>query len=320
MKKAGSQIASNPFIISMEISLQIALSIIYYHWTRLNARKGDGAWQLAMFNDFDVPAQKFFSLLGLKFGDLSMRKSLTSVFESSFKDMSSKLDEFDDLIRKIHPVNSADYKFIWGTNRNRFYNGNYMTRLAELKAFAAVMSAKSVPLGATAAENYHTEITDHHNEQQSMADKVKVDAADVEKTRQQLIDKMFKNMGILISQYAEDSNCQTLVQNYFPLNLLGNRSQKGHNQLIVPAADFRRVCIHEWKPGEKAEIYVTGADIWLCTADNADHHFYSGYKAIKDTRVTIEPLPMGDITKKYIIASNPDPVNSADLIFNIIPK
>lgn len=318
MKKSGSQVASNPFIISMEISLQIALSIIYYHWTRLDTHKTDGTWQLDMFNDFDVPAQKFFTLMGLKFGDLNMRISLTSVFESSFKDMSIKLDEIDDLIRKVHPVNSADYKFIWGPNRNRFYNGNYMARLAELLAFANVMTAKSVPLGATAAEAYHTEITNNHNEQQGMADKVKTDAAEVEKTRQELICKLYKNMGGLIYHYGDQNNCQAIVQNYFPLNLIGDRSKKGHYQLIVPKAEHRRVAMHDWKPGEKIEGEAKGADAWVCTADDAEHHIYAGYKFVKDNKVTINPEQIGDITKKLILASNPDPENSCDLIFNIV--
>jgi hypothetical protein len=231
--------------------------------------------------------------------------------------MSPNLDNFDSLTRDIHPVNSEDYRIIWGANRNRFYTGNYQGRLAELKALADVMTAKSVPLGATAVMDYHASIIAHHNEQQKTMTKVGNDAKEVEKYRQILIQKLYKNCGGLIFHFGDDEDCQTKVNGYFPLNLLGDRSIKGHYQLIVPKAEFRKIGMHTFKAGEKVEITATGADVWLSMADNSNHSIASGYKAVNGATVNIDPLLLGDLTKKYIIATNVNLTTSCDLILNI---
>jgi len=318
MKKSGSQLAANLFIISMELSIENALGIIIYHLARLFLHKGDGTWQLDMYNDFEVPANKFISLVGLKSGDSAMQKSHTFLLESVFSDMSINLKKFDTLTRAVHDVDTSEYSDIWFAGRSIFYQGSYNIRLTALEGLANRMSLKNVPLGAAAVTDYHASIKARFAQQQDTMGKINVVAKEVEETRQILIKKLYKNCGGLIFHFGDDNDCQSKVSGYFPLNLLGDRSSKGHNQLIVPKGDFRKVCIHIFKAGEKVEIIALGADVWISTADDADHPIASGYKAVNGTRVSIDPLLLGDLSKKYIMATNVNLTDSCDLIFNIV--
>ena len=314
----GWQGAYNWFIYPMEGSLENSVNIVVYHLFRLDKHKTDGPWQLAMFNDFSVPANQYISKFGLLSGDKEAQIKLTEFFESEFKEMSSKLDEFDDLVRLVHPVNSEKYDLIWGDTRDRFYKGSYELRLANLEGLATEMTTQLVPDGATAVLDYRTLIITKHKTQQERIDAVGSDRQAMNQLRQTLIKKLNKNRGGLIFNFGDYDDCQRRVNSYFPLNILGDRSMKGHYQLIIPKSDFRKICIHGWKPGEKIYLEVVGADLWISTADNADGPITSGYHAVAGTAVTIDPLLIGDLTKKYVIATNVNMTESCDLIFNII--
>ena len=314
----GWQGAYNWFIYPMEGSLENSVNIVVYHLFRLDKHKTDGPWQLAMFNDFSVPANQYISKFGLLEGDKEAQTKLTDFFESEFKEMSIKLDGFDDLVRLVHPVNSEKYDLIWGDTRDRFYKGSYELRLANLEGLATEMTTQLVPDGATAVLDYRTLIITKHKTQQERIDAVGLDRQAMNQLRQILIKKLNKNRGGLIFNFGDYDDCQRRVNSYFPLNILGDRSMKGHYQLIIPKSDFRKICIHGWKPGEKIYLEVVGADLWISTADNANGPITSGYHAVAGTAVMIDPLLIGDLTKKYVIATNVSLTDSCDLIFNII--
>jgi hypothetical protein len=318
MSKKGWMGSSNPFIISMERGIQNAVNIVVYHLTRLFLHKGEGAWQLSMYEDFRPEAEQFIAAAGARTGDLSTQVEFTDIYESEFKDMSTKLDSFDDLVRKIHNKNSIPYRAIWGATRNRFYDGTYEQRVGALTALKTEMAAQGVDDGATAVEAYLTEIDDRHKAQQERMVKVGSDGSVINELRPILINKLNKDRGGLISQFAMLVDYQDKVNHYFPLNLLGDRSVWGHYQLIIPKGDFRRICIHTFKDGEKIEITAMDADAWISTADNADHPITSGYKIAAGTTVIIDPALLGDLSKKFIIATNVNLETSCDLIFNIL--
>ena len=314
----GWQGAYNWFIYPMEGSLENSVNIVVYHLFRLDKHKIDGPWQLAMYNDFSVPANQLISKFGLLSGDKEAQLKLTEFFESEFKEMSSKLDGFDDLVRAVHPVNSEKYELIWGSTRERFYIGSYELRLANLEGLATEMTTQLVPDGAAAVLAYRADIIAKHKTQQDRIDAVGLDQQAMNQLRQVLIKKLNKNRGGLIFNFGDYDDCQRRVNSYFPLNLLGDRSVKGHYQLIVPKSDFRKICIHTWKPGEKVHIEAVGGDVWISTAENADGPITSGYHIAAGTSITIDPLLLGDLTKKYVIATNVSLTDSCDLIFNII--
>ena len=137
MKKSGWQGAANPFVISMERSNENALNINSYHWTKLDIHKGDGPSQLAMFNDYDVPSQIFTNLLGKQTGDKVAQKSLTGFFESEFRDMSTKLDEFDSLTRDVHKVNTDEYleEYNYAPNKEDYSIANVVDNILTLKQY-----------------------------------------------------------------------------------------------------------------------------------------------------------------------------------------
>ena len=318
MKKSGWQGAYNVFIIAMEIGLPNALAIVVYHLFRLDKHKTDGPTQLAMFNDFSVPAQQFISKMGTLTGDKEAQVQLTDIFESEFKDMSSMLDKFDDMTRVVHGKNTDEYKLIWGSTRNRFYQGGYDERLAALEGLATEMTTQTVPLGATAVLDYRTLIIQKHQTQANRIDSVGSDRVAIDQLRQILIKKLNKNRGGLIFSFGDLDDCQRRVNSYFPLNLLGDRSVKGHHQLIIPHGDFREVCIHTFLPNDKVELQIGGADVWISTSDNANAGITSGYHGVAGTSLTVLPSVFGDLTKKHIIATNVNLTESCDLIFNII--
>ena len=317
MKKKGWQGVSNPFIKPMKKSLPIAVSIVSYHLSRLLFHKDDSALQLAMYDEFKIHAEAFIDNFGGRLGDKITQVQLTKIFKSVFKDMATKLDDFDSLSRAVHRVNSKEYLLIWGRNRYRFYKGSYEDRKGALVALAKAMTAQGVPDGATAVMEYHAEIIDNHSKQQVRMAKVGTDTISVYELRKILIKKLNKNRGTLIHIFGDSDYCEDIVKRYFPINLMGNKNDPGHHQLIIPKADFRKICIHLFKSTEKIEILAEDADIWICLADNANHPITSGFLAKKGIKYVIYPNQLGDLTKKYVIATNASLTESSDLIFNI---
>ncbi|MEI6489293.1 MAG: hypothetical protein WCP52_10035 [Bacteroidota bacterium] len=318
MKKTGWKGSSNPFIYSMERSLQNAVSIIVYHLYRLLAHKGESAGHLAMYTDFEPAATIVINLASKKTGDKESQSVLTADFESVFRDMSTKLDDFDSLVRAVHHVNTTPYNLIMGRTRDRFYNGSYEERIGALKAMEDIMTAQLVPLGAAAVKAYRLEIEARHEAQQLAMTEVGNDATDLMTNLAICTKKLNKNRGWLIFNHGDDDNCQAIVNTYYPLNLLGDRSAKGHYQLIVPKAEFRRICIHTFLPGESVDLVIGDADVWISMADDATHAIASGYRAVAGSTVTVNPTVFGDLTKKYVIATNASLTTSSDVIFNIV--
>jgi hypothetical protein len=318
MKKAGWQGGANIFIISMEASLENALNIVVYHLYILTARQGEGAGFLAMLNDFSPDALLFINAVGVLTGDKEAKVILTDAFESEFKDMPAKLDEIDSLVRLVWAVGTDEYNLIMGRTRDRFYQGAYEQRLAALEGMATEMTTQGVPDGATAALAYRTLIKNRRLTQSTRMDKVGTDNTSINALRDRLTAKLNKNRGWLIFNYAEQADFQKQINAFFPLNLLGDRSVKGHYQLITPKADFRKICIHQFKEGEMVEIIVGAANVWISMADDATLPMPLNYKAIALSHVTVDPSVFGDLTKKYVMATNTDLTTSSDIIFNII--
>ncbi len=317
MRKYGFQGSKNPFIGPMEQSLTNALNIVVYHRQRCSAHSGDGTWQMAMFNDFKTPADNFIAKISAKTGDLAAQVVLTDMFESVFKDMAIKLDAADDLVIPVHGTNTPEHRIIWGPNRNRFYDGSYEERKAALTSLAAEMNTQGCTDAATYITDYITAITDARNAQANRIIKVGDDGTSIETLLNTLIKKLNKNLGVLKSNFGDDDDCEEKVNKFYPLNLLGDRT-KGHYQLLVPKGEFRKVAIHTFKTGETIEIINQGdADVWLSMADNADNPVSAGYVALANSSQTKEPSVLGDLTKKYIIATNNNLTTSTDIIFNI---
>jgi hypothetical protein len=310
--------AMNPFIKSMERSVAIAVLIVSYHLSRLLAHKDEGVWQLAMYNDFQTQANNFITMAGTKSGDLETQTVLTGVFESVFQDMAVKLGELDDLVRPVHGVHTNEYNLIWGRTLNRFYHGTYEDRIGALTTLAADMTTYTVPDGNIAVLAYIAEINAAHLAQRNRMTKEGNDAIAVNELRTTLTRKLYKNLGGLIFNFGDLADCEAKVKKYFPLNLVGDHFQKGHYQLIVPKGEFRRICIHTFKEGEMVFVSASGANVWISLADNADHAVYEGYLANDNDPQTIAPAVIGDLEKKYLIATNANLEESCDLIFNII--
>ena len=318
MSHKGWSGAANVMIASMEKSLENAVNIVVFHLYWLELHKDDGEMQMAMYMDFLPKATNFINAVSAQTGDKEAQTVLTEALESVFMDMSPNLDNFDSLTRDVHHVNTEEYNIIWGRNRNRFYEGSYEQRLGALLALSTEMTSQTVPLGSAAVLAYRTLIMNKQANQKARMSKVGEDNTSVEELRQILIKKLNKNRGGLIYLFGDDDDCQKHVNQYFPLSLMGDRSVWGHYQLMIPKGDFRKICMHLFKTGEKIEITPMGSDIWICSADNTNNPMASGYKAIDGQTVTINPTLIGDLNKKIIMATNMNLTSQCNLIFNII--
>ncbi len=316
--KTGYQGSSNPCIKPMEQSIENAVNIVVYQLNRLIERQGDGAGFLAMLNDFQPEANNFLNLTGAQTGDKEAQVILTADFESEFSEMAPQLDGFDSLLRIVHAVGTTPYNLVMGRTRDRFYHGSYEMRIAALLGMSNEMTAQTVPDGATAVIAYRDGIILKHATQSAKIGQVGNDGSSVNTLRNSLIKKLNKNRGWLLFNYAMADDCEEQVNKFYPTNIMGDRSIKGHYQLIVPKVDFRKVCIHIFKADEMIDIEVGDADVWLSTADNANNAVPSGYKAVAHSILRINPSVLGDLTKKYIIATNVNMTTSTDLIFNIV--
>jgi len=318
MAKLGWQGSGNPLIRPMEESVANANNIVIYHYDVLTIRQGEDAGILAMHTDLKPHVLTLESLLGKQESDKPAQTAQTDNAESAFAQMASKLDEFEVLTTAIHPLHSLPYNIIWGNNRNRFYNGTYLQRLSSLVGLAASMTAQAVPLGAAAVTAYHDDIKARQLAQKKMIVATGDDSLKIKETIQILIKKLNKNLGWLKFYFGDEDDCQASINEFFPLNLITNKSSKGHYQLLVPKGDFRKICIHTFKTGEKIDIKVGASDVWISTANDASSPIPSGYKAIAGSTVTIDPSLLGDLTKKYIMATNVNLTTTCDLIFNIV--
>jgi len=309
---------SNPFENPMNASIPNSVGIVTYVNEMLYAHKGDGPLQLAMYNDFSVPAGAYIALFGDRTGDQAAQVELTDIFKIEFKDMAAQIKKFKKFVLDIYDEDSDEYRIIWGKNLNRFYRGSYDSRIGALQGLATKMTEKTVPLGAAAVLAFRTNIITKHATQHVGMDQVGNDTNSVYSSRKVLIKKLNKVRGILLGIYGDDDDCEAKVKRFFPVNLLGNRFVPGHHQLLVPKASFRRVCIHLPKKGETYEALVTGGDVWVATADNSNNPVASGYLFKDGVKVIIDPEDIGDITKKFIMATNVSLTTTVDLIFNII--
>ena len=308
----------NVFTSGMERSLQNAVNIIAYVLARLFLHKGDGAMQLSMYTEMKTPGESFIQKASDKIGDKEIQAIDTEEYESEFKDMSTKLNEFETLVIQVFAINSSEYNKILGRTRNRFYRGSYLDRVGALKAMAKEMNNQGATDAADAVLAYITEIEAKHKEQISLMDRVSADRAAIENLRNTLIKKLYKVYGGLMYIYGDEDNSQQLVDSFFPINLLGERTQFGLYQLIVPSADFRRICIHLFQENEMVEVLAVGSDCWISTADNVISPIASGFMAKDGVSGIIDPKLFGDLSKKIIMATNVNLTSSCDLIFNII--
>jgi len=308
----------NPIRFSMEKSVDNSTGITRYFLIRADANKGVSPAMLAMYNEFKVPAEAYLDKVGDRTGDESAQVQLTGIVKVKIKEMAPNLKKFNRLVLDIYEEDSDEYKLIWGKNRNRFYNGSFESRIEALTGLAAEMTTQAVPLGATAVLNAKTELLAKYGTQQTRMNKVDADTAAIISQREYLIKLLFKCYGVLIQTYGLNDNAEELIQQFFPLNLMGNRIVFGHHQLLVPMGSFRRVCIRTFKKGDTIEVLVIGGDVWLALTDNSDNPVTSGYLAKDGMKAIITPEDMGDIADKFVMATNVNLTKTVDLIFNII--
>jgi len=309
---------SHDFIkASMKYSMDNAEGIVDYYKNKVTQHQLDDPGILNLKNLVTPKAVQFIDLCGKYSGDVSGKLAQTSAKDVLIGDMRERMTAAKNIVIPVHGLGTLEYEIIYAGGLDDLYNGTYNQVIARLLGIANKMTLQSVPAAALYVNNYRTEIMNRHTSQQNDIQMITDDSILMKSLVVDLGRIINCGRGWLIFHFGGIENYETTVDSYFPLNLLRTHST-GHYQRIIPAAEFRRMCIHIFKPGERAELIVGDKDVWVSTAEDANHPQATGYHALAGSNVTIDPLLMGDPLKKYVIATNVDLTDSTDLIFNII--
>jgi hypothetical protein len=303
---------------SMGQSFDNAEGIVDWYINKLTQHQGDDLGILALLTAISTKGTQFLDIIGKYSGDIDAKLAQTGDKNILIHDMKDNYHASQNIVIPVHGIDSLEFKAIYGGGTDDLYNGTYNQIVAKLAGIATNMTNNGVPAGATFINAYRTTIINRHNAQQQA---IQLIADDIILARQlvaQLSTLINGGRGWLTFYYTGiASDYEPLVNVFFALNLLKNHAT-GHYQRIIPAASFRRMCIHIFKPGEMVELIIGAENCWISTALDADHPVQNGYNAIAGSHVTVNPSVFGDPTKKFIIATNESLTANTDVIFNII--
>jgi len=244
--------------------------------------------------------------------------------EIRFKDMQPQIEHFQDVFRGIWGKKTTQYRGVWGRNLDRFYKGPYVVRgNAMLALSTATRDLGGAPIIALADEMlaYADLLKGTRTDQQGKMAAVKTSSTNIKNTVTSASTFLFKIYGRTIMLYAEDAGFEKLIAAIYPIGLLVEHPNPGHYPMIVSAGKLHRVCILNDKAGKKFVINMIDclSNVLFTYSDDSQHAGLGGYEATMGlAAVTIEPREVGDITKKFIIATCLSPIDSAHFTFDII--
>ena len=144
--------SGNLFWYPMTSSIVGCVRISYAYLNILDAKKGDGAIQLLMYNDYLPRHTNLENKTGLKGSQLVGKEGLVGVAVDNFELISGKISYFqDETVIGGYGRKSFEFGQIWGKNLNRFYHGPRTSKEGAFSSLATSMDAYT-PLNALAIE------------------------------------------------------------------------------------------------------------------------------------------------------------------------
>jgi hypothetical protein len=308
---------------AMSESVQNALGIVTFtrnvlYTNRTNPDPGFGI----LFAETDAKYATLLDELGIKQGTASTKTANTENVDIIFKDMATKLNHFDDLIRPVFPKGSLEWKSIWGLNRNRFYRGSFENRETALDGLARTMHAFPLLVDASAEVlTYHDFLQTGRSKQQGLIGGFKTVSIKALEAIEALILQMGRNLGWLNFYYALNTDSQALVNAFFDLAKIINHDHHKTYTCHTPIGGFVKTCRHGFKITDTVKITVDGTeDVLFCLMpDGTNACDASAFRATAGSIVIKPALDVfPDLTNKQVIGTNTSLTVASHFIFEII--
>jgi hypothetical protein len=237
--------------------------ISYAYLNILDAKKGEGAIQLLMYNDY-LPRHTNLELkTGLKGSQLIGKEGLTGVAVDNFELISGKISYFqDETVRAGFGRKSFEFGQIWAKNLRRFYEGSRTSKEGAFSSTATSMDAYP-GLAALAIEVRAF----HDNELVGSVHAAEVAQSHVSGTGGEVVSAqmdcargMDKGLGWAKVLFADEPVIEDRIRKInscFPLTMIMSYNNPLHLGL-VGAGSFKEILLHGFKAGEKVKIFVDG--------------------------------------------------------------
>ncbi len=318
--------SDNLFEYSITRGIVASVEIAYGYDSILFAKKGDGATQLLMYNDFHPRMLNLEAKTGIKGSDVNAKLVLSGIAEEKFDLMKSKLDKFEDeMITLGFGRNSAEFKSVVGPNRNRFYQGHRTSIENAVLAYSMSM-APYAPMNALALEvkAFHdTDLVGSVHNQQVKTTNVTTDQTVILDAQMDCARGMDKGLGWAKILFADEPIKEERVRKInscFPLALIKRHTSLEHLGL-VNGGTFHQVILHGFKPGEKVYIEVDGEEdllFWLMP-DSKHPCPPTAFRVVKGTHIEDLATVLGNLANRHLMVTATSLVNPSHYILRTIP-
>ena len=310
---------------AMEESLLNALGISTFTRNMLYAaRNNPETGFMLIYTETDLVYNAFLDAVGIKRGTGTSKEAYTDNVETLFKQMKPHLNHFETLTRNFFEIDTLEFSNIWGSSRNKFYNGSYEQRELSLKAVADKMLTYPNLVSASAEVlAWCDQLKSARVTQQGLIGGYKTNTSQVHNATEAMILQLYRALSWLNYFYALLPNHQENVNAFFDTNKIKFYKNKKIYVKHIPAGGFVKLCIHKSKSTDIFKVLVDGEeDVYLSSAiNNTTPGTNTDFKATAGVLLEKKSTEvLTDLTKTHIIATNSSLTNSTHIIFEIIEE
>ncbi|MEI8202142.1 MAG: hypothetical protein WCH34_03970, partial [Bacteroidota bacterium] len=249
------------------------------------------------------------------------KMAYTDYIELQYSDMKKMLDHFDSLTRPVFEKDTLEYATIWGSTRERFYNGSYEMREIALKGLADSMNIyPALEDAATEVMAYHDKLKQARETQQGLISGFKTDSKGVLDAVEALILQQDRNLGWLKFYYAKLPDPEKSVNAFFDLSKITSHSKEKIYPKQVPVGAYIKLCKHTYKITDRVRIEVDGeGDALFGLTSSVKNECNNMFKVFSGTIIekpVLEVFP--SLTYSITMVKNASSLKSTHVIFTIL--
>lgn len=312
----GSNLGNNPFKTAIHSSIPNAAEIMQYIMDELNNPAITDLRILALrayFSPKNAPVQ---ALAALQKADLGAKIAATEQVVITVAGTKAALKTWVRGIDAVYPEGSPNYNRLLEGGLTSFYEGSRAKRLIRVKALiTAIGTDASLATVKGLVQTFANAFSGTTATQTLGKGAVKTDT---------------KNINILLDAGAEAVwyvycglmmvyiATPELALAYLPMELIYKAANEKTYKSLIPAHIIKKICIHTFKTGETVTMTnnrIVPINVGLAFAAKAD--VLSWYPVLAGTPVTVDPIKLGNLSFKYVMAQNTDLLVSGDITFTI---
>ena len=314
--------SSNPFGDPMSKTIKHGIEISIAHEAICFARKGLGATELIMYNNYKTQNDALLVLAGIRTGEITAMPVYTEVKVNYYVQMAGKLEHFKIIVSPLYDSTTTEFKLIFGLNLDRFYHGTYAEIANAIEAMAVTMDAY-VSLNAAAVEvrAYHTQLIDSGSDQHTEFDDAAMSSVNIKKQLMTCAGVMDQNLGyakVLNATIADETVRRANIDSWFPLDLIRKGPATGFTEAVKSLMTVY-LGTKTFKTGEKVKITVVGASLNIGTSYDRKHAAIKFVTFNDGVPVTVDPFSgVWDLTQHNWVATNLDAGAASHVVFEFV--